>query len=91
MMAIPLPAPDCYGIGMLYLPNDRERRLLAKREFEAAATERGHAVLGWRTVPVNNAGLGLSAKATEPMIEQAREFRAAPHEPLLQPFHAAIS
>ena len=73
--AIPLPAPDSYGIGMFFLPTDRERRQLAKREFEAAATERGHAVLGWRTVPVNNAGLGLSAKATEPMTEQVRTRR----------------
>lgn len=27
-------------------------------------------VLGWRRVPVNNASLGDSAKATEPIIEQ---------------------
>lgn len=30
----------------------------------------GHSVLGWRTVPTNNSGLGKSALQTEPVIEQ---------------------
>lgn len=40
--------------------------------FADACQKRGHAVLGWRTVPVNNAGLGKAALDTEPVVEQAR-------------------
>ncbi len=34
------------------------------------AAKLGHTVLTWRRVPTNNAGLGDSAKATEPLVEQ---------------------
>ena len=30
----------------------------------------GHSVLGWRSVPTDNTGLGKSAVITEPVIEQ---------------------
>jgi len=30
----------------------------------------GHKVLGWRSVPTDNTGLGKSAQLTEPVIEQ---------------------
>jgi len=30
----------------------------------------GHTILGWRSVPTDNAGLGKSALQTEPVIEQ---------------------
>ena len=30
----------------------------------------GHSVLGWRSVPTDNTGLGNSALQTEPVIEQ---------------------
>lgn len=30
----------------------------------------GHSVLGWRSVPTDNTGLGKSAVLTEPVIEQ---------------------
>lgn len=30
----------------------------------------GHTVLGWRSVPIDNTGLGKSALQTEPVIEQ---------------------
>ena len=30
----------------------------------------GHTVLGWRSVPTNNSGLGNSALQTEPVVEQ---------------------
>jgi glutamate synthase (NADPH/NADH) len=30
----------------------------------------GHTVLGWRSVPTDNTGLGKSAVLTEPVIEQ---------------------
>jgi len=30
----------------------------------------GHTVLGWRSVPTDNTGLGKSALQTEPVIEQ---------------------
>lgn len=30
----------------------------------------GHTVLGWRSVPIDNSGLGESALLTEPVVEQ---------------------
>lgn len=30
----------------------------------------GHMVIGWRSVPTDNSGLGKSALETEPVIEQ---------------------
>lgn len=30
----------------------------------------GHTVLGWRSVPTDNTGLGKSALLTEPVVEQ---------------------
>lgn len=30
----------------------------------------GHSILGWRSVPTDNTGLGKSAVQTEPVIEQ---------------------
>ena len=30
----------------------------------------GHTVLGWRSVPTDNSGLGKSALLTEPVVEQ---------------------
>lgn len=34
------------------------------------AASLGHTVLGWRSVPTDNTGLGKSALQTEPVIEQ---------------------
>jgi len=65
-----LPPAGQYGVGHVFLPREAE----ARREMEALVdrqlTVGGHRVLGWRDVPVDNAGLGESVLPTEPCIRQ---------------------
>ncbi len=65
-----LPAPGSYGVGMLFLSRDDERRAATERAFEAVVAEHGQTFLGWRTVPVNPSTLGKTALACMPCIRQ---------------------
>jgi len=65
-----LPGPGDYGVGMIFLPNDKKERESCERLIEKITVEQGQKVLGWRTVPVNNAHIGETAKSTQPMIRQ---------------------
>jgi len=65
-----LPSPGNYAVGMFFMPVDLALRERVRLSVEATALSLGMPVLGWRRVPVNNASLGDSAKATEPIIEQ---------------------
>ena len=42
----------------------------ARRFSRPSSTEEGQRVLGWRTVPTNNASLGATARASEPFMRQ---------------------
>jgi glutamate synthase (NADPH/NADH) large chain len=69
-LGITLPPAGQYGTGLVFLP-----RLAAERERLRALVERivgeeGQRVLGWRLVPTADAGIGESAIATKPVIEQ---------------------
>ena len=64
-----LPEPGDYGVGMLFLPADVDR-LVCERILEDSATEEGMRVLGWRDVPTDNAALGATARASQPVIRQ---------------------
>ncbi len=66
-----LPAPGAYGVGMLFLSRDDERRAATEKAFEAIVAEYGQTFLGWRTVPVNPFTLGKTALACMPCIRQA--------------------
>ncbi|KAI8008765.1 hypothetical protein LOK49_LG07G00220 [Camellia lanceoleosa] len=65
-----LPPPGEYAVGMFFLPTSENRRAQSKIVFTKVAESLGHTVLGWRTVPTDNSGLGNSALQTEPVIEQ---------------------
>ncbi len=67
---IDLPQRGSYGTGLVFLPVDPEDNKLCKEIFAKIVTEEGLALLGWREVPVDNSGIGITAKATEPGIEQ---------------------
>jgi glutamate synthase domain-containing protein 2/glutamate synthase domain-containing protein 1/glutamate synthase domain-containing protein 3 len=67
---IRLPAPGEYGTGMVYLSPDAAERRTCERHFEQIAAEEGQPVLGWRTVPTNDASLGKTARAAEPLVRQ---------------------
>lgn len=67
---IHLPPPGEYGVGMVYLSPDPSQRRHCEKRFEEIITEEGQRLLGWRTVPTNNASLGRTALSCEPVIRQ---------------------
>src|SRR5687767_15066605 len=67
---ISLPGEREYGVGMVYLPGDAAQRANCEKIFERIVAEEGQTVLGWRSVPTNNASLGATAKASEPFMRQ---------------------
>src|SRR5215831_5590511 len=69
-IGLPLPKPGQYGVGMVFLPPDREQRRYCEQRFEAIVRQEGQEVLGWRSVPTDNLYLGETAKSREPVIRQ---------------------
>ena len=65
-----LPSFGEYGVGMVFLPPDPSLRRNCERRLEEIITEEGQRILGWRTVPTNNASLGRTALSCEPYIRQ---------------------
>ncbi|PYS51966.1 MAG: glutamate synthase large subunit [Acidobacteria bacterium] len=65
-----LPVPGSYGVGMVFLPRDPYSARWCEEIIEAAIRRAGQRLLGWRTVPTNNAPIGESAKAVEPVFKQ---------------------
>ena len=59
-----------YGVGMVFLPQDKTSRVDCFRLFEQVVAEEGLHFLGWRDVPTDNSTLGASAKAAQPLIRQ---------------------
>ncbi len=69
-LGITLPPAGQYGTGLAFLPRlDAERDEL-RQLVERIVGEEGQRVLGWRRVPTADAGIGESALATKPVIEQ---------------------
>src|SRR5438270_1309772 len=67
---VKLPGPGEYGIGMLFLPQDRAQRADCEKTFAGIVAEEGQRVLGWRTIPANNTSLGATARNAEPFMRQ---------------------
>ena len=65
-----LPEPGQYAVGMLFLTKDDKIRAEVESIVAKFVEEEGQHILGWRDVPVNNAGLGHSVLPTEPVIRQ---------------------
>ncbi|ALW85414.1 glutamate synthase subunit alpha [Hymenobacter sedentarius] len=74
---IRLPEPGCYGVGMVFLPKDATARAACRAVIEAGAARLGMPLLGFRPVPVNPAGIGHTALAAEPVMEQVFVGRPA--------------
>ena len=74
---ITLPAPGDYGIGMLFLPQDKMARAACERVLGECISAEGQTLLGWRDVPTHNVRLGKGVKAVEPVIRQAVIKRGA--------------
>ena len=69
-LGITLPAIGQYGVGMVFLPQEPASRMACEQEIERAIVAEGQVLLGWRDVPVNNAGLSERTKEVEPVIRQ---------------------
>jgi glutamate synthase domain-containing protein 2/glutamate synthase domain-containing protein 1/glutamate synthase domain-containing protein 3 len=69
-LGLTLPAEGEYGVGMLFLPRDRQRRQMWEGVVERIVAEEGQRVLGWRTVPVNERECGWLARSVMPAIRQ---------------------
>ncbi len=67
---IELPDFSDYGVGMVFFPADAAVRAACRELLDEYADRLGLQVLGYRQVPVNPNGLGKSALATAPQIEQ---------------------
>ncbi|MDD5771599.1 MAG: glutamate synthase subunit alpha, partial [Candidatus Omnitrophica bacterium] len=68
--SIDLPDQGEYGAGLVFLPQDAGERSFCKEVFERTIEEEGQSVLGWRGVPIDDSGIGLGAKHTQPVFEQ---------------------
>ena len=58
------------GLGMLFMPQDSQKRDLARQFCEEEAAALGLSSAGWREVPVDSSVLGPMARQTAPVIEQ---------------------
>ncbi|MCB1914046.1 MAG: glutamate synthase subunit alpha, partial [Rhodocyclaceae bacterium] len=65
-----LPAAGKYGVGMFFLPKDDAKRAACEQLVEQFVAAEGQTLLGWRDVPVNDEGLGVTVKASEPKVRQ---------------------
>src|SRR4051794_14400579 len=67
---IQLPNFGEYGVGMLFFPLDEALRTKSRLLINECIEKLGFELLGYRQVPVNNFGVGVSALSTVPVIEQ---------------------
>ncbi|MEB3316647.1 MAG: glutamate synthase large subunit [Cyanobacteriota bacterium] len=58
------------GLAMVFLPQEADRRQVAREICEREAKRLGLRCHGWRPVPVNEAALGPLARQNAPVIEQ---------------------
>lgn len=69
-IGIYLPSSGEYGIGIVFLPPDPYDRRECEKRLEDIIIEEGQYLLGWRTVPTNNASIGNTARLCEPCVRQ---------------------
>lgn len=69
-VGISLPAAGKYGTGLVFLPTDPKENEFCRDVMAKAIKKFGQKILGWRKVPVNNTVIGVTARETEPEIEQ---------------------
>ncbi len=69
-LGIELPGPGSYGVAMVFTSPNAPDRNSARHVMERILKEEEVQLLGWRDVPTDNASLGDTAKAGEPMVRQ---------------------
>ncbi len=76
-----LPEYGRYGVGMVFFPIEPWLREQCRVIFDDYIDELGFDLLGYRPVPTNNTGLGASAIAVEPWMEQVFVQLKEPTDP----------
>jgi glutamate synthase (NADPH) large chain len=77
-IGIDLPQPGHYAVGYVFMPRDPEWRQVILDIYRDAIGQEGLILLGWRSVPTDNASLGEMVLPTEPTHMQV--FIARPKE-----------
>ena len=70
LWGIELPEIDCYGLGMVFLPQQEEIRQKCEQIVEKFIKGEGLKLIGWRDVPVVQEGLSQAALEVQPVIKQ---------------------
>ncbi|MFL6128590.1 MAG: glutamate synthase large subunit, partial [Mycobacteriales bacterium] len=78
---IALPGPREYATGLVFAPTDDAAAERAAVRFERLAAEERLTVLGWRELPVEEAGLGPTALSVAPRFRQVFVAAAPGHPP----------
>ncbi|MFA5276764.1 MAG: glutamate synthase subunit alpha, partial [Candidatus Omnitrophota bacterium] len=65
-----LPEKGKYGVGLVFLPRIESERNFCKDVFAKIIKQEKEILLGFRSVPVDNADIGKAARETQPVIEQ---------------------
>ncbi len=65
-----MPAPEAWGVGMFFLPQDSIKAEAARNLVKSSLEREGLQLLGWRVVPVKPEVLGEQARGNQPRIEQ---------------------
>ena len=65
-----LPETGRYGVGMLFLPHEKDTREAAENIINETIAREGQKLLGWRFVPRDSAVIGWLARKNEPVIRQ---------------------
>jgi glutamate synthase (NADPH) large chain len=73
---VTLPEAGSYGVGMVFLPREKDRRAAAVRLMEECLRSEGGTVLAWRDVPTDPTCLGELALGSMP--HPAQVFLAFP-------------
>jgi glutamate synthase domain-containing protein 2/glutamate synthase domain-containing protein 1/glutamate synthase domain-containing protein 3 len=69
-IGIALPPAGHYGTGLVFMPRNAAEREQLRQLVDRIVSQEKQLLLGWREVPTADAGIGASALATKPVIEQ---------------------
>ncbi|MCK5450399.1 MAG: glutamate synthase subunit alpha, partial [Candidatus Omnitrophica bacterium] len=65
-----LPDEGGYGMGLVFLPQDKKNRDFCEKTFREIIKEENQTFLAWRKVPVDDSIIGKGARETQPVIKQ---------------------
>ena len=74
-----MPERDKYGVGMVFLPADSDKRAKCEAIVERVVSEERQEFIGWRDVPVSPSAIGTLAAQVRPYIRQFFVGRAEGH------------